>query len=177
MERPSSGWVLLEKLDEGPPDLVTQISMWPKQASTASTNAATAAESVTSRALGNTSCPVDFSILAAPSSMVLAMRAHGDMRAFPRQFLRDGPSRSLAGRGGAPPAIDNARSDCPATQGWTGGRVADPDVFRHVGWPNPDLLMPVPPFGFGSMSKMMLSGRAGSPETPPTVGSEPEAAK
>ncbi len=65
----------------------------------------------------------------------------------------------------------------PLTQGWTGGRVADPDVFRHVGWPNPDLLMPVPPFGFGSMSKMMLSGRAGSPETPPTVGSEPEAAK
>src|SRR6267378_2934737 len=48
--------------------------------------------------------------------------------------------------------------DCPAAQGWTGGRVADPAVFRHVGWPNPDSLTPVPPFGFCMMSKMILSG-------------------
>jgi len=37
--------------------------------------------------------------------------------------------------------------------------------------------MPVPPLGFGVMSKMMLSGRAGSPETPPTAGNELEAAR
>src|SRR5205807_145849 len=36
--------------------------------------------------------------------------------------------------------------------------------------------MPVPPLGLGVMSKMMLSGRAGSPDTPPTPGKEPVAA-
>src|SRR5260370_35199391 len=72
-------------------------------------------------------------------------------------------------------------ADCPATQGWTGGRVADPAVFKHVGWPNPDLLLPVPPFGFAAISKMMLSGCVGSPANrlagPGTAGREPEAAR
>src|SRR5215470_18923312 len=48
--RQSSGLVLLKELDGGPPELVTQMSMWPKRASTAETNAATAAESDTSKA-------------------------------------------------------------------------------------------------------------------------------
>ena len=52
--------------------------------------------------------------------------------------------------------------------GWTGGSVLDPEVLRHVGWPKPPALIPVPPYGLGAMSKMILSGRAGSPETPPT---------
>jgi len=73
---------------------------------------------------------------------------------------------------GAPPRVMTLgpMADCQATQGWTGCRSADPEVFRHVGWPNPDLLTPVPPFGFAVMSKMMLSGRAGSAETPPNSG-------
>lgn len=90
-------------------------------------------------------------------------------------------SRNLRVRRGdsAPPRVMTLgpMADCQATQGWTGCRSADPEVFRHVGWPNPDLLTPVPPFGFAVMSKMMLSGRAGSPETPPTAGSELEAAR
>src|SRR5947199_10421530 len=49
-ERQSSGFVLLKELDGGPPELVTQISMRPKRASTTATKAATAVESVTSRA-------------------------------------------------------------------------------------------------------------------------------
>src|SRR5256885_9133003 len=62
-------------------------------------------------------------------------------------------------------------------QGCTGGRLSEPEVFRHVGWPKPPLLLPVPPLGFAVMSNTMLSGRAGSPETPPTAGKEPEAAR
>src|SRR5437867_6097238 len=49
-ERQSSGLVFLKELDGGPPELVTQISMRPKRASTTATKAATAVESVTSRA-------------------------------------------------------------------------------------------------------------------------------
>ena len=46
-------------------------------------------------------------------------------------------------------------------------------VLMHVGCPNPPALTPVPPMELepmelGWMSKMMLSGRMGSPETPPT---------
>jgi len=52
--------------------------------------------------------------------------------------------------------------------GLTGGRVSEPKVLIQVGCPKPPALIPVPPFGFGVMSKMMLSGRAGSPDTPPT---------
>src|SRR5438445_13315622 len=50
-ERQSSGLVFLKELDGGPPELVTQMSMRPKLASTAETNATTAEESVTSNAL------------------------------------------------------------------------------------------------------------------------------
>src|SRR4029453_14613473 len=52
--------------------------------------------------------------------------------------------------------------------GCTGGSVLEPDVLRHVGCPNPPALIPVPPLGLSFISKMMLSGRAASPETPPT---------
>src|SRR6516164_3726191 len=38
----------------------------------------------------------------------------------------------------------------------------------HVGYPKPPALMPVPPNGLGVISNTMLSGRAESPETPPT---------
>src|SRR6202158_6116889 len=48
--RQSSGMVFLNTLDGGPPELVTQMSIRPKRVSTAATNAATAAESVTSNA-------------------------------------------------------------------------------------------------------------------------------
>jgi hypothetical protein len=43
----------------------------------------------------------------------------------------------------------------------TGGRpetAAAVGGLRHVGWPKPLVLIPVPPFGFGLMSKMILSG-------------------
>ena len=60
--------------------------------------------------------------------------------------------------------------------GWTAGSVDEPEVLIQVGWPKPPALRPVPPFGFGVMSKTMLSGRTGSPDTPPTAGKEPEAA-
>ena len=54
----------------------------------------------------------------------------------------------------------------------TAGRLetaAGVGLFRHIGCPNPPLLIPVPPYGFGVMSKIMLSGCLGSPETPPTL--------
>src|SRR5436853_426171 len=49
-ERQSSGFVFLNELDGGPPELVTQISMRPKRASTAVTKVATADKSVASSA-------------------------------------------------------------------------------------------------------------------------------
>src|SRR5438067_12008346 len=42
-------------------------------------------------------------------------------------------------------------------------------LLGHGGWPKPLLLMPVPPSGFGVMSKMMLSGWFGSPAIPPST--------
>ncbi len=92
-------------------ELVTQISMRSKRASTVTAKVATAAESVTSRALQNTSCPVDFSNLAAASSTVAAMPADGDVSAFACVFLRDGPSQFLDAHSGSPPAMKNAQSD------------------------------------------------------------------
>src|SRR2546421_3584882 len=69
---------------------------------------------------------------------------------------------------------------CPVNQGSTTGRVPEPEVFGHVAWPNPDLLLPVPPFGFAMISKMMLSGCVESPANrlagPGTAGCEAEAA-
>jgi len=54
-------------------------------------------------------------------------------------------------------------------------------VFKHLGWPNPLALLPVPPLGFGVMSKMMLSGCAASPAKrlagPGTAGNDPDAAR
>ena len=50
----------------------------------------------------------------------------------------------------------------------TGGSVDGSGLFKHVGWPKPPLLIPVPPEGFGVMSNTILSGRFESPDTPPT---------
>lgn len=80
------------------------------------------------------------------------------------------------------PGLITLRSmaSCQPAQGSTAGRVAEPEVFGHVAWPNPDLLLPVPPFGFGVMSKMMLSGCVESPANrlagPGTAGCEAEMA-
>jgi len=72
--RQSSGWVFLNELDGGPPELVTQISRRPKRSSTAATKAATAAESATSRAWWKTSRPVDLWMCAAASASVAEVR-------------------------------------------------------------------------------------------------------
>src|SRR5713101_7013710 len=96
--RQASGGVFLNKLDGGPPELVTQMSIRPKRVSTAATKSVTSLESVTSSARRNTSGPVDFSMRAAVSSSVRAVRAHGDMGAFAGESLRDSTSQPFAGR-------------------------------------------------------------------------------
>ena len=40
----------------------------------------------------------------------------------------------------------------------TAGSLLGSPVFKHLGWPNPLALFPVPPLGFAVMSKIMLSG-------------------
>ena len=53
--------------------------------------------------------------------------------------------------------------------GATAGSVAgSPSALVQWGWPKPPALIPVPPLGFGVMSKIMLSGCVASPETPLT---------
>src|SRR5260370_8326361 len=96
--RHASGGVFLNKLDGGSPELVTQMSIRPKCVSTAATKSVTALESVTSSARRNTSGPVDFSVRAAVSSSVRAVRADGDMGAFAAEFPRDSTSQPFAAR-------------------------------------------------------------------------------
>ena len=70
--------------------------------------------------------------------------------------------------------VESGNRQCEG-YGITGGRVEGFPVLIHVGWPKPAELIPVPPLGLGVMSKMMLSGCAGSPETPLTAGRVPAA--
>jgi hypothetical protein len=41
---------------------------------------------------------------------------------------------------------------------WAAGSASEPNVLRQLGWPKPLAQTPVPPFGFGAISKMILSG-------------------
>ena len=66
-----------------------------------------------------------------------------------------------------PPLANSTQSEKQPTY-LTGGSVDGSGLFKHVGWPKPPLLIPVPPEGFGVMSNTILSGRFGSPDTPPT---------
>lgn len=57
----------------------------------------------------------------------------------------------------------------------TTGNAAGLGLFKHMGWPKPLVLLPNvppalrrPPLGVVTMSKIMLSGCAESPDTPPT---------
>src|SRR5260370_42698754 len=74
-ERQSSGLVFLNILDGGPPELVTQMSTWPKRASTAASKAAAAVEAVTSTASWKALWPVVLRMCASASSRARAVRA------------------------------------------------------------------------------------------------------
>ncbi len=52
----------------------------------------------------------------------------------------------------------------------TTGSTLGSGEFKHFGWPKPPALgaAPASPLGLGAMSKMMLSGRVVSPDTPAT---------
>src|SRR6185437_11631292 len=88
----------------------------------------------------------------------LAGRSNENLKAF----VSPGDG-SEAGSVPSPEGTLNSQCVC------TAGRVERSGAGEHVGCPNPVALIPVPPLGFGLMSKMMLSGCEGSPETPPTA--------
>jgi hypothetical protein len=54
--------------------------------------------------------------------------------------------------------VPEAAAENSVAQGWTAGSVNGLVPKGHAAWPNPLLLIPVPPFGFNVMSKTMLSG-------------------
>ena len=80
-------------------------------------------------------------------------------------FYRGPPSGRDEGRGSARPnnSADPYARLSPTGYGRTAGNVLGSPVLRQVGWPKPLALFPVPPSGFGVMSKMMLSGCVPSP--------------